>query len=593
MSVKCIRTLNKPRTLNDTYPKRGTYIYNQVSNFKIRKVWPLFRAPAPANSPFRIFDLGIVMCSYGHDSARIAAALGALSWITCSKPLPHIYFVEAAKEGEDYEFESYFLNKQCTTYLKQIIPPEADGLWLKEALWTIGAKHAIAANKKLTKLCFIDSDVEFVDQMWATEVSNALNDKDAISPHSHFYYEGTEEVKDFGLMPSTGRALTTCYTGTSSPGMAFACTIKFFEEKLNSRIETVSCGSGDTFLWYTIAGLKTINYDRLRLPYSYTFPKDKGVVPPPKIGDAAQIAVHRFHGSVINRLYRQRKVLLKLAIDTPFKEYTYLENGMPIWSDTPGGRILSRAMPEVYTRSTDIPITVTETMKLYSDEAIVEYGAINEEYPLVIACALPDDSNESINKVIVLKQQFAAKCKAAHRFVCLTNKSIPNVETIPIPNNELPGYLVNIQVLSSIGIDEKTSVLYCDLNTVVNADIYPHRCPANNVSMIRAKEIAAPIDWGVWSTHAIYYRGNFSNLINDALLDVDIDYQYTGEENLLTELLVKNNIYPTSIEQHFCTRFYMQNQYSSEAQLIVFYNKDPAKITKTWIPNYNIDPYSV
>lgn len=589
MAVQSIRTCPKPVALTTTYPVRGQYIYQQVSTFKLNKIWPLFRLASPTNAPTAIYDLAVIICSYGHDPARIAASIAALTWMVKAKPSPHIYFVEAAKSGETYEFEELLSTKKNVTYIKKELPVGSDGGWFKEALWTIGANYAIADNVKITKLCFIDSDVEFVDQMWALEVSKALNTYDCISPHSHFYYEGTAEVADFGLMPSTGYAFSEHKDVVHSPGMAFACTVDFFKNRLDSRIHDVACGSGDMYLWYTILGITSIKYDYNRLPYHNTFPTELGLKPPAKVGHAAQIAVHRYHGPIVSRLYPQRKLMLKRAVDTPFKEFTYLDSGLPVWSDTPGGRILSRTFPYIYSTAAT-PITIEQTQKLYADEAIVEYGAISETYPLVVACVLPDDSNDSISKVVVLKNQFAEKCKVAHRFVCITNKVIPNVETIA-PVLDIPGYNGALQTIASLNVDANTSVLYCDINTVICADLYPHRCPENSVNMLRAREVLSPIKWGVWNANVVYYRGAFSDIA--AGLDDDIDYQYSGAEELLMKLFLTNEIYPNSIEQHFCTRFYRPNITQPGVELMVFYNIDPSELDILGLPDYNVDIYAV
>lgn len=584
MKIRSIRTFKKDVSKNDVYPERGKYIHQQVSNFKVKKIWPLFRVPSPSGTSVGIFDLGLIICSYGHDSRRLAASFAALSWVMKSKPMPNVYFVEAAREGEPYEFEEYFKDKQRVVYIKKTIPEGADSLWLKECLWTIGANEAINTNKKLAKLCFIDSDVEFVDQMWAAEVSKALNTHDVISPHSHHYYEGTPEVKEYGLQPSTGWALSTGYKGQGYPGMAFACTVDFFRDRFNSKINLVGRGGGDTFMWYEIAGLKTINFNLNRLSYHHIFPLNTGLKPPPRIGHAAQIAVHRHHGSIQSRLYIEKRILFKRAVSVPFSEYTYTDDGMVVWSDTPGGRILSRTMPALLNNK--VFQTPTGVNELYDTEAIIEYGAINDEYPLVIVCVLPDDSNEPISKVLALKSQFENMCKAPHTFVCVTNKTIPGVTTMPLLDNTIPGHYAVCQIFKAVNVDENTSVLYCDLNTVLYGELNPHRCPENSVTMMRARESTTPIDWGSWCSHAIYYRGDLSKLADDFLEMEDHDHQYVDSANLLVELCVKNNIYPTSIEQHFCTRFYNE-PIRGETQLILFYDKDPASVDADWIPDYS------
>ena len=89
----------------------------------------------------------------------------------------------------------------------------------------------------------------------------------------------------------------------------------------------------------------------------------------------------------------------------------------------------------------------------------------------------------------------------------------------------------------------------------------------------------------------VYYRGAFSDIA--AGLDGDIDYQYSGAEELLMKLFLTNEIYPNSIEQHFCTRFYRPNITQPGVELMVFYNIDPSELDILGLPDYNVDIYAV
>lgn len=586
MAVKSIKTFKKAIPPSDTYPIRGKYIHQEVSNFKVKKLWPLFRMPAPKNIRLQIYDLGVIICVYGHDSQRIAATKGALSWILKSKPMPNIYFLEAAKAGESYEFEDYLADIERVTYIKKTIPAEADGLWLKEGLWTIAANYAITHNIKLKKLCFIDSDVEFGDQMWADEVGSVLNSCDVIAPHSHYYHEGLEVAAEYRLIPSTPYAILNNRKGINHPGMAFACTVDFFKNRLNSEFKIVASGGGDVYLWGKILGDNAvINNNKNKLAYHLTFPHNKGMIPKPKVGHASQIAVHRYHGPIDTRLYHPKHVLTKRAIDEPHSEYKYDSTGMPVWNtDTPGGNILARAFPRLYSLSSDDSKDISKITNIYEEEAISEYGEINDTYPLTVVCVLKDNIQDQAFKVIALKQQFENKLQVPHRFLCISNIAIDGVETIPF-NTTLHNDCVPPHVFA-LNISDNTSVLYCDINTVLYNNILPHRAPENTIALIRASSINSPIGWGNWSDKLMYFRGSaYSNIYNRFLELVDIEYDYYSSVNVLLELMLKNQVYPSNIEQHFCARFYNDN-IPSETQMVIFQNTDPVTITADWMPNY-------
>ena len=146
--------------------------------------YPALRIPAAATTPIEISNLALILCHHGHDSQRVAAARRALAWTLQSRPLPSaIVMVEAAEAGAD----RYFAALPGVRYISRTIGDRSRGIWLKEALWTIGANAALE-DSRIEGLVFVDVDCAFARQDWAAAVASALREHDVISPHSHMYY---------------------------------------------------------------------------------------------------------------------------------------------------------------------------------------------------------------------------------------------------------------------------------------------------------------------------------------------------------------------------------------------------------------------
>lgn len=64
-----------------------------------------------------------------------------------------------------------------------------------------------------------------------------------------------------------------------------------------------------------------------------------------------------------------------------------------------------------------------------------------------------------------LRDQFAARLSASHRFVCLSDIEIPGVEVIPL-RDSLPGWWSKLEIFR-----EFESATYCDLDTVIVGDV--------------------------------------------------------------------------------------------------------------------------
>ena len=236
-------------------------------------------------------DLALVLCHHGHEDARLDATLKALAWTLAAKPAPRrVVLVEAQEADAGFLLEGL----EGVGHVKRSIPEAGKGCWIKEALWTIGAREALK-DEKVTKLCFLDADCSFADQGWAGEVSGALENHDLISPHSHMYYADQPDAAVLGLQPSSGHVIAAKEGGNGLPGLAVAMTRGFFLGRLGGQVPNLCIGSGDVYLWLVSAGKDRYPVNTVTFPHALTSAELQGMRPAPSIGTAGQIAVHRNH----------------------------------------------------------------------------------------------------------------------------------------------------------------------------------------------------------------------------------------------------------------------------------------------------------
>ena len=557
-------SLNKLSKISTTYPTRGAGIYEYVTELTSKPgANPVIHIASPTTSPLTISDIGLVICNFGDSELRRAANHKALKWTIASRPKPYIVLVDAQEAGVEHYYTQY--EDDRVFVVNKTIPPEAKGMFIKEALWNIGANYLINQNLGITKLVFLDMDVEFLDQMWALEVSKALNTYDCISPHKASYY-----AENDGSLPNTLQA-SVGYNQTISPtlpgfqGMAFACTVDFYTNRLDSEIKLLTSGGGDTYLWYQIAGGESVGLQPNSIVTRFSPTKDKaGMLPKPKIGHANQVIAHRDHGSKNTRVYKQRMSLLKRCNYGNFDDYVYNEDDMPIWANNDHGILMSRVLPKVIENAVlNTPYKMQEVMALYEQEAVDIYGAITPSYPLIVTCVLRSGGGFDGRHVKWLKNQFDKKCLAPFTFVCQSDINIEGITTVPLELNvdAARGSSVQIEQYKNIW-PTNASVLTCDLDTVLYRPFLPHRCPDGKFFMLREFDNWERGKWCLWGSGLTYFRGDFSflmDLYRQHISGTPIQqprYLYTGAQEFLVMGLRLNGINPESIEPHFCCRYW-------------------------------------
>ena len=573
--------VNKLSKIALSYPKRGVDIFNFVETEVSRpEPNPPIQIGATATTPQFIEGLGVVICNFGDSPARRNANTRALRWTLTTTPKPYFIIVDAQEEEGTYHYNGFADNERIFV-VNETITEASKNMFIKEALWNIGVKELLAKDLNITKLCFMDMDTQFVDQMWSTEVSNSLDTYDCVSPHMVSYYADDQGGMPTGLVASVGYNRVVNPKNYGFQGLAFACTLDFYNNRLNGHIAHVCTGAGDTYLWYDIAGSSAVNVVPNGIVNRHAPPRDKsGMLPTPKMGHSNQVLVHRDHGSKKTRAYAQKHAILKRCSYNNFDTHSFLENGMPVWNDNIPGRLMSKVFPNIMAKaSTNNPYTMAEAMNIYEQEAVEEYGAITPTYPLIVVCVLRSGGIYDARHVRWLARQFSKKCKTPHRFVCLSDIEIEGIETLPLnlsPSQAL-GSSVQVEQYKNIW-PKNASVLTCDLDTVLHRPFIAHRCPEDQFFMLREYDL-----WGnprvttVWGSGLTYFRGNFSFIYSEYVDLIEQEefkhprYQYIGIQEFIVSRLRKNNIQPLSIEPHFCCRYWTsRSNIPQEASMLIF-----------------------
>lgn len=537
---------------------------------------PPLRFSPSAKGPAEVPELALILCHHGHDPARVSAGFAALGITLQSTPAPaRMILVEAAREGD----KRYFDHVPGVDYLAVTVTEQSKDIWLKEALWSKAAREALASDAAITKLVFLDIDCSYVDPSWLAYTSCALDRAEVVSPHAWMYYSGQPDGIRFALRESAGYALAKGST-YGFPGMAIAMTRDFFLNRLEGRLPNLSTGGGDSYLWLQLAGNKRFALDRFTFSHSLTRQQVAGLQPRPVTGHAGQIVVHHPHGPLDNRCYRQRNILARACASALGEELCYLPDGLPAWTDTPGGRILPRARKKILEEAArGEVITPAYARDVYDALALEEYGPIDEANPLVVTCLLRSGGIYSPAHVHWLKGQFERFCLAPFRFVCQADVAIPDVETIPLATTpvETAGTWAQVEHYRDLwGPD--ASVLTCDLDTVLFRAFTPHRSPKDSLFMLREVNGWYRSGWAIWGGGLTFFRGDYSFIFEEYRAALakggqhHPGYQCIGPQEFVTSVLRSHGCVPRDIEAHFCPRYYQGRPDSvcPEAHFAVF-----------------------
>lgn len=311
-------------------------------------------------------SVALIGCWYGQDYIQLSAARTALEWTLQSNPCPKIYIVEAARPSD----KRFFRETKGAICLERTIQPQSEGIWMKEALWSIGARQAIQDG--CTKLVFIDLDCSFVHQDWAIKVSKALDQYDVISPHLAYYMAGQPDWRKLGIKISMGNAFSKG-TGSGNPGISWGMTAAFFAGSLKAKIPNFLDSRGDVIFWLTCQDFEKAFPVYQSLTHTITEEDRLGVQPRPRIGHGGQVIAHHAHGSIDSRSYHARGATTRECFYAYGDGVNYLPDGMPCFPDMKRAAVFKTVMASI--RESRRPWTeneATETARRLLKEAGLE-----------------------------------------------------------------------------------------------------------------------------------------------------------------------------------------------------------------------------
>jgi hypothetical protein len=211
-------------------------------------------------------------------------------------------------------------------------------LWHKENMINLGVKYLLPKNWKA--FAWIDADIEFENNRWATDTLKILNgSKDIVQLFSH-----TVDMDNRGLAMSVFCSAGYQYCkknpmfpggiNYSHPGYAWAITRKAYE-KIGGLYEYGILGSGDNIMMLSLIGhgLQSI-HETSSSDYKTSVLSFQEKTRTLRFGYVPGVIRHYFHGSKKNRKYRERWMILTKYNYSPYTDIQYDDIGIIIPSST-------------------------------------------------------------------------------------------------------------------------------------------------------------------------------------------------------------------------------------------------------------------
>ena len=251
-------------------------------------------------------------------------------------------FVKRIEEEEDHVtlfiVELIYKDQQfaVTTNNKNHLQIKTDvPIWHKENMVNLGVQ---LLPKNYKAFAWIDADIEFDSNSWALDTLKILNGcKDVVQLFSHAV-DMAQDKSNLTIFNGFGYSFTKMKKYTSKggdywhPGYAWAMTRKAYE-KLGGLYDEWILGSGDNIMALSFInkceGMTNVNYNP---DYNNSMLEYQRVAKHLRLGYTPGIIRHYYHGSKINRQYRERWQILMHNSYSPIEHLKY-ENGILVPTD--------------------------------------------------------------------------------------------------------------------------------------------------------------------------------------------------------------------------------------------------------------------
>lgn len=459
--VKTNRKLSKKEILNLQFNELEAYIAERIKYHDTSFVSNINSTQQPKD---KLDDIAIIQCFYGTNLNRIEAAIRAVKNNIFSDPGPKDYiFVEAQKNKSDAVFS--FLKKYKINYKFIKIPPQSDGLFLKTALWNIGATMTDAS-----KLCFVDADVAFCNKNWLAEANEAFNQYDVLSLSKLVYYENNPE-RDRLIQTIGYRLMSGTYNNNAHIGFNIGMTRHAYED-VYGRFEAFNMHD-DSWIWSKILGTDIKKELVGWIPYKPTDEIKYGL--PLKVGSCESICCHLDHSYENELKYVGYGYLSYVATEYPFQDITYDKSDpytLPIWNDTLEAKTIKACFKELDEIQLDKKIDTAQLEQIYVRNATKIYGSIDDENPLIIITMYYEDFKHKdpsiIQKHFDMLSQYS---DVPFTYVCFSNVEVDGIDTIPykVKKGKLKeDYIEEFLTRKDVSWPKNANIAYIDIDTNVS-----------------------------------------------------------------------------------------------------------------------------
>jgi len=230
-------------------------------------------------------------------------------------------------------------------------------LWHKENMINIGVAKLLPKNWKA--MAWIDSDIEFENINWASDVLKILNgSKDIVQLFSHCI-DMDKDTNAMSIFPSFCYQFCKNHTyggigiNMWHPGYGWACNRKTFE-RMGGLYEFGILGSGDHCMAFSFINnsLKCVNVD-VSNDYKQSIKDFENKSKNLRLGYVPGIILHYYHGSKKNRQYSERWKILVKHNYSPLKHITKNSDGLLIPSESCPKELLSDILQYFFERNED------------------------------------------------------------------------------------------------------------------------------------------------------------------------------------------------------------------------------------------------